>query len=348
MKIKTLITTFFLITTFILSSCKHKQETPPPPPPAKVFGTAIIITGAGARIPQEAALLEHLSKCGMLKDVVFISGASSGALNTVVLNGILSHKYSWEKYKSVLFSLNNDSIFKQNGKKLPVSTEPLRRLIDHIICRQMGYKTIGDLPITSSISMTAFDIRKLALRTYRLSSRKINAETDTTLNLTEILMASTAFPVVFPTARISNASTIPQADYMDGGIGHDHIPINSLLEYQKYSHSEVQRLIIISRKSDMKPNIGSELKALGLKDIKLFDKIGVSPEYLAKESFIRQLRKFTKEYPELSERTYVYIPEFDENFLFLNFDNLQKQYEVTAAWAAKNQPVLLKDYLVGN
>ena len=38
-------------------------------------GTAIIMTGAAARIPQEAALLEELDKRGLLKDLVFISGS---------------------------------------------------------------------------------------------------------------------------------------------------------------------------------------------------------------------------------------------------------------------------------
>jgi len=60
-------------------------------------GTAILMTGAAARIPQEAALLEALYKRGLLKDVVFISGVSSGALNAVMLNGILSGKITWNE-----------------------------------------------------------------------------------------------------------------------------------------------------------------------------------------------------------------------------------------------------------
>jgi predicted acylesterase/phospholipase RssA len=53
----------------------------------KRSGTAIIMTGAAARIPQEAALLEELYNRQLLKNVVFISGVSSGALNAVALNG---------------------------------------------------------------------------------------------------------------------------------------------------------------------------------------------------------------------------------------------------------------------
>jgi predicted acylesterase/phospholipase RssA len=51
----------------------------------KRSGTAIVMTGAAARIPQEAALLEELYNRGLMKNVVFISGVSSGALNSVAL-----------------------------------------------------------------------------------------------------------------------------------------------------------------------------------------------------------------------------------------------------------------------
>ena len=45
----------------------------------KPNGVAVILTGAVARIPQEAALLQELDRRGLLKNVVFISGVSSGA-----------------------------------------------------------------------------------------------------------------------------------------------------------------------------------------------------------------------------------------------------------------------------
>jgi hypothetical protein len=44
-------------------------------------GTAIIMTGAAARIPQEAGLLEELYNRGLLKDVVFISGGKNGQID---------------------------------------------------------------------------------------------------------------------------------------------------------------------------------------------------------------------------------------------------------------------------
>lgn len=67
----------------------------------KRSGIAIVMTGAAARIPQEAALLEELFNRGLMKNVVFISGVSSGALNSVALNGILTGKMTWAEYKEV-------------------------------------------------------------------------------------------------------------------------------------------------------------------------------------------------------------------------------------------------------
>jgi predicted acylesterase/phospholipase RssA len=91
-------------------------------------GVAVIMTGAAARITQETALLEELDKRGLLKNVVFISGVSSGALNAVMLNGILSGKMTWNEYKNILFNLKNSDIFTQEGKKIPLNTSPARQL----------------------------------------------------------------------------------------------------------------------------------------------------------------------------------------------------------------------------
>lgn len=337
-----------LITGFYLIFCRPNNK-----PELQKFntdsikGTAIIITGAAGRIPQEAALLENLYRKGMLKDVVFISGASSGALNAVALNAILHRKYSWEKYKKLLFSLNNDSIFIQDEKKLPVNTDPLRRMIDRVFTHQLGFKILADLPVPTSISITSFDLNERGLKTYRLSNRKINLESDSLLNLADVLMASTAIPILFPPAVIAHSGTLPNDEFMDGGIAEDQIPIKALLDYQIYSGTEVKKIYIISRKSDVNCSFGDELKTLGLKDRKLLDRKGISPEYLASKNIIRKLKKFSEDYPGLAERTYVYIPDFSRNFPLIRFDSLQKQYEVTSAWAEKNQPVLLKDYLQG-
>lgn len=337
-----------LVTFIVLIFLEDSGSNPINEPPlVNRSGTAIIMTGAAARIPQEAALLETLYNRGQLKNVVFISGVSSGALNAVMLNGILSGKLTWAEYKKILFNLKNSDIFTQEkGKKLPVNTEPARILYKKIVEEKLGYHRIGDLPFMTEISFTNLKDMYLKKKVYRMCSRKINEETDTTLNLVDILMASSAFPVVFPAVKIKNVKTIPDVEYIDGGIGEDHIPYHALLEFEKFRGEGVEKVYIISRKSDSTPAVSEELKSLGINDKGRFDKLGISLDNILKKGIVKRLKEYAEDAPELIPYTYVWIPDFEENFLMLNFDNLKEQYSLTSRWAKTNNPVLLGNYLL--
>jgi predicted acylesterase/phospholipase RssA len=315
-------------------------------PVAKRSGTAIIMTGAAARLPQEAALLEALYNRGLLKDLVFISGVSSGALNSVMLNGILSRKITWAEYKDIIFGIKNSDIFIQQGKKLPVNTEPSRQFITNVVEGKLHYHTIGELPYFTEISFT--NIKKLDLKktVYRMCSRKINAETDTTLSLVDILMASTSFPIAFPAVRIKNVRTIPDVEYIDGGVGDDHVPYQALFDFENHRGYGVEKVYIISRKSDSIPKVSEELKILGINDRGVFDKLGISIDNFLKKGIIKRLSAYAKEAPDHVPYTYVWIPDFQEEFLMFNFEKLEEQYNVTANWARTHDPLPLAEYLL--
>lgn len=315
---------------------------------AKHGGTAIVITGAASRIPQEAALLEQLYKTGWLKDVSFISGASSGAINTVILNAILNHTFSWERYKNILFGIKNGSVYDHSNKKLPLDTQPLRELLTSIVNDTLGYNVIGDLPFPSAISATSVKLVPFQKHTLRFSNRAINPESNPNYNLIDIMMASAAIPVIFPTVRIQDPENFPELTFMDGGIADDHIPYKAALQYQEYKNVPFEKLIIVSRKSDSVPDFQAELADIGLKDSKLFETIGTSLHHYSCETFIRKLQQFQQTFPELASRTYIYVPDFEENFPMLNFDLMREQYTVTNTWAQKNKPMPLSEYLVKN
>jgi hypothetical protein len=312
----------------------------------KRSGTAIVMTGAAARIPQEAALLEELYNRGLMNNVVFISGVSSGALNSLALNGIFSGKMTWDEYKKILFGIRNSDIFIQEGKRLPVNTDPERQLLTNIVEKRLGFHTMGDLPFMTEISITNLKDLDMKAKVYRMCSRKINDETDLSLSIVDILMASTSFPVAFPQVRIKNAKTIPDVEYVDGGVGDDHIPYHALLEFEKYRGEGVERIYIISRKSDSIPAVSEELSALGINDRKIFDDLGVSFDNIMKKGFIKRLKDFSREAPELIPLTYVWVPDFKQDFLMFNFDKLQEQYYLTSSWAKTHDPVLLEKYLI--
>jgi predicted acylesterase/phospholipase RssA len=340
-----LILIIFLTVLIIFLSMKDNkiQETVIPNPRN---GIAIIMTGAAARIPQEAALLEELDKRGLLKNLVFISGVSSGALNAVVLNGIISEKMTWNDYKNILYNLNTSDVFVQEGGKIPVNTSPARELYKRVVEEKLGYFRIGDLPVITEISFTHLEDFYLKKTVYRMCSRKINEETDTTLSLVDIMMASSAFPIVFPSVRIRNVKTIPDVEYVDGGVGEDHVPYHALLEFERFRGTGVEKVYIISRKSDSVPEVSEELKGFGINDNELFDNLGISLDAILKKGIMKRLEAYAAEAPELVPITYIWIPEFKANFLLFNFDNLKEQYDITSQWAKTHDPIPLGDYLM--
>ena len=308
-------------------------------------GTAVVITGAAARIPQEAALLERLYKTGALKDVAIITGVSSGALNTVMLNAILKGDLTWEQYKNILFSISNDQVFIREGNKLPLDTRPLRSLISKIVNNKLGYFKMGDLPYPSALSATNVEIIPFKERTFRFSNLKINNESNSEYNLVDILMASTAIPLVFPKIKLNFSGFSKPVTFMDGGVAEDHIPYKAVIEYEEYTGTKINRMIIVSRKSNLDKDVSSELNDIGIKDTKLLEDLGISLQRFSKEGFINSLKHLQKNYPDLASRTYVYIPDFDEFFSILNFNTIKEQYQVSASWATTHQPVPLARYL---
>lgn len=346
---KKLYASFLILSLTILTSivyCQRKSGIVQEVPLQKRSGTAILMTGAAARIPQEAALLEELYNRGLLNNVVFISGVSSGALNSVVLNGILSGKMTWEEYKGILNSLKNSDIFTQAGKRLPVNTEPARKFFTGVVEDRLGFKRIGDLPYMTEISFTHLNNLDFKKTVYRMCSRKINTESDTTLNLVDILMASTSFPVAFPPSRIRNLKTIPDEEFIDGGVGDDHIPFRALLDFEKFRGTGVERVYIVSRKGDSIPEISEELKVLGINDKGIFDKMGISMDNILNKGINKRIKAFSIEAPELVPLTYIWIPDFQKDFLMFSFSNLKEQYDLTSQWAKTHQPVPLKNYLL--
>lgn len=314
----------------------------------KHSGTALVITGAAARIVQEAALLENLQKNGWLTNICFISGTSSGAINTVMLNGILERKFTWERYFSILFNISTHDIYIRKGKTLPVNNEPLQNLLVKVINDSLGYKSIGDLPFESSISISAVDLLPPFSATYRLCNLKINEESNPDFNLVETLLASTAIPILFPAARFKESFGLPKSAYVDGGFSNDHIPFEAVLQFEKFRGFGVDTLIIVSRKSDTKQGIQNEVAKFGDTDSRTFDKMSYWIDNLAMNGFIRSMKEIQKEYPELAARTYVYIPDFEENFALLDFSEMRRQYEVTANWAETHKPIPLNQYLDEN
>jgi predicted acylesterase/phospholipase RssA len=162
------------------------------------------------------------------------------------------------------------------------------------------------------------------------------------------MMASSSFPIAFPPVRIRNVKTIPDVGYVDGGLGDDHVPFHSLLEFEKFRGIGVQRVYIISRKSDSIPEVSEELKVLGIDDKGRFDRMGVSLDNILKKGMMKRLRAYAVQAPQLIPLTYVWMPDFEKDFLMFNFGSLREQYTVTSDWAKTHNPVPLYNFLLDN
>lgn len=322
-----------------------KQDPEPEQAMDHSEGTAIVITGAAARIPQEAALLEQLYYSGDMKNVAFISGVSSGALNAVILNAILDRKYTWKRYRNLLFSMTNQSVFTASEKSFPVNTMPLRELLTKVLHDSLGYYKMKDLPYPTSLSVVSLNIKSWADLTYRLSNRKINTESDPELDLVEVLMASTAFPLAFPPARITKNMTLPEGRFIDGGTTADFIPYRAVLEFEKFSRHNVERMIIISRKLDTEEGLRAELLEMGINRLDLLDKLNIMLEDLGQRSFVKGLESLIKEAPVLSTKTEIYLPAIPGEYPLFDFSNLREQYEVSRLWSRTHKPLLLNLFL---
>ncbi len=303
------------------------------------MGTAVVIPGAAARIPQEAALLEELDRTGQLEHVVFISGVSSGALNAVMLNAILTGKYTWERYRRLLFNLRNEDIFINYGQGLPVDTEPFRKLMTRILHDSLGYYKMSDLPIPTSLSVVSLAAATFGENTFRLSNININRESDPSLDLLEVLMASTAFPIAFPPVTINRVTTIPESRYIDGGAASDYIPYRAVLDFEKYSTVNVDRMIVVCRKPDTEAGMREELRELGLGQVDHVEKFGISLEELGRSAFKKSLLALRKDAPLLADKTLLYIPDIVQDYPLFDFHSLEEQYLTTFEWAQTHKPV---------
>ena len=202
-----------------------------------------------------------------------------------------------------------------------------------------------DLPIATALSITELNAIDIPKKNFRLSNLKINSESDPELDIVDVLMASTAFPVVFPGQKIKNATTLPNKNFVDGGMGQDHVPYSGFIDYIQFSKKSVKKVFIISRKSDLEPDVNLELGAIGIGDIKIFDRLGISLDEFLQKGFLKGLREYKVLLPNLIDSTFVYIPDFEEKFLLLNFNDLKNQYTITKKWASENDPVQLTEYL---
>lgn len=190
--------------------------------------TAILLTGAAARISQETAALDILEQKLGLKatEVYYLAGFSSGSLNIAGINARKKDENNWQVFKNLLFSLTNEDVIirrKDENEGLTEAedealegihlksiydTSPLRKTIEGFLS-DSGIINIRDFQCRTDI--LTCEIESLT----QLKTRwvKTTIDRDKTYKIEDVLMCSTAIPVLFPWQKIHPHSDL----YWDGG-----------------------------------------------------------------------------------------------------------------------------------
>ena len=309
---------------------------------------AVFLTGAAARISQEVALFDKLVEQKGLKisqDDTLLAGFSSGSLNLLALNGCFrnDNPISWEKdYKQgILFPLKNADVFTK--KKKPglhiLETTPLRKTLDGFLGEQ-GVSWGSDLPFQSYVMTFSYRDRATQWIT------NIGGENNN-LFLSDVFMASTAIPIVFPWQKIANREgtrrNFPEGHFADGGT---HGTFDLFEQHfgaflQKQGGIEDMYIISPMRQSGTEEE-SNETMAEALKDgdfgEDIKDKLKrflASISYKTFYKFLVALQEWNNEH-KLIGNIYVNIPRLPENFGILDFNQEKEQYDAICNWVDEN------------
>ena len=334
-----------LFTAYVMTACQDEEPLP-------VFeeatgtpnGTAVIITGAAARITQELALLEALDNQGLLDNVRFISGVSSGAINTVMLNAVLddSNDFGWEDYKDIVLNLEQSDILVNDDNNLPVNTQPLWRTFDRVFKDQLGYQSMDDLPFNSAVTAAQLDLQGL------VSASNVPELSNFDGDISEVIMASASFPVAFPSIQIEDNI------FVDGGL-QENIPLSVALQFQLINNIPFERIYIVSYQKNRSMDWDRELSLLGVnrtrKDLLKIslERAGFNTDQLSEAAFDKNLTLIQTQYPDFAGRTMVYVPDIADLPYYGVFDfdkqTARDSYNRVSEWTLSNTPLSLDDYL---
>ncbi|NVO11504.1 MAG: patatin-like phospholipase family protein [Bacteroidales bacterium] len=316
--------------------------------------TAVLLTGAAARISQEVAMLDMLmdpKRCGLKlsQDDTLIAGFSSGSLNLAAINACFStgSQLGWDTYykQTVLFPLRNKDVYKI--KFPPFDTTPLRNTIQTFVDK-MNCKKVGDLAFYSYILACSKEENK----TLWACSQNPG---DEYLNITDTFMASTAIPILFPPQEISSEAgqprEFPDGYFVDGGTLGTFDGFDSYLGQYVRQNEPFENMYIISpmrqtakaeREGIMMMLKDQKMEGLDLLGGKLEQIIEWIAKFLEKISmntfmtFLKALNAWTYNGQKMAKNIYISIPQMDKNFFIIDFDLEKKQYDAVTDWVGAN------------
>lgn len=307
---------------------------------------ALLLTGAAARISQEVALVDKLIELKGLElspNKTMLAGFSSGALNIGAINACFrdNNPLSWDKYfkEDVLFKIKTKDVFVKN-KFIPVDTSPLRKLLNDFFA-QGNLKKIDDFTFDSFI--LAFSVWRL---TTVWASNIYNRHSG--INLTNLLMATSAIPLIFPDQSIeptnNKARRFIRGRFVDGGTGGSFRRFEKHLKKYVRQNGEFENLYIVSPMREVSTEDFDELDRI-IPSSQMFKinakDLGIMKVFLDMisqngfDTFVKRFYKWTNR-NKIASNIFICIPGMNDNYPLLNFDRQEKQYQSVCQWVDEN------------
>ena len=287
-------------------------------------------------------------------DDTLLAGFSSGALNIAAINACFGSPggLSWDHgYKEELFQLTTEQVYRIHwNKPLPVDTGPLRERIDRFLDR-VQLRKMGDLSFISFILLFSLDQKETYWASSTTESRKY-------LMLSDLLLASSAIPLIFPARELrcesGHPNDFPGGLYSDGGtMGIFKGFADYLGQYvMKYGAFDTMYIIspmwgLIMKEIDevfkyLEKNIGKMIHADALQDfMNRYSLVGFN-------SFLSGLHAWGVSHQPMAQNILICSPELPKNFPLLNFNQQKPQYDAVCEWSDANPQKLaipLEEYL---
>jgi hypothetical protein len=305
----------------------------------KKFKTAVLLTGTGGTISQEVAIIDQLIKNGILslnENETFLAASGSGALNLVAINACFRNEKpcSWDNFykETFLKSVSDDETFIKVDPTQWI-TLPQRKKIKELL-KEAGFSTISDLPFDSVILTTSVNENKSAW----LKSR---AKKEKDLNLTDILMASSAIPVLFPSQQLNslsdNASTKFMGAYCEGAMLGLFHKFRKQLKRITLEHGPFDKIFIISPKRlyDYSASINHDLSMMLPQEKFQFNQFLNQISLHGFLNFLIKLQKINSK-NNLAKSINICIPEMEQDFGLLDFSTQSNKYNVVKKWGDDN------------
>jgi hypothetical protein len=312
----------------------------------KRIKSALLLTAAGGQLSQEVAIIDQLRKRKILEieeGETYMAGLSWGALNVVALNACFRsvNPISWESFyiDDFLEELCNSKVYIKTDP-IHWETLPLRQTFEEFL-KVGGFRNLEELPFRSSFPVSC---------RHNMKTKWIHSKNDkhAHIDLTDLLMAATATPVLFPSQNIQSTNGkntgIPDCKYMDGSTAGTFKKFKKNLREVVRRNGVFDTLHIVSpmrvNSKDRNLDVVEFVHQNDLDDLisEELDIVRTIVENWSMRSFLGFLKKLETENKRrpIAMSIFVSIPNLPKNYQILDFDNQSLQYQTVTEWFETN------------